>query len=419
MTAAAQYRRPWLYPKQEAAAFGPERISVTEASTKSGKTTVALAWLYEQAVQGKPGSNYWWVAPVYGQAEIAYRRYKRMIPRAFYVANDSKLTLGLLNGCTLWFKTAEKPDNLYGEDVYAVVLDEASRQREEAWHAIRSTVSHTRGPIRIIGNVKGRKNWAYRMGLRAKQGEPGLAYHRLTWRDAVEAGILQAAEIEQARRDLPAAVFAELYEAEASEDEGNPFGLEHIRACATGELAGTAVCWGWDVASKVDYTAGIALDADGRVARIVREQAPWGETLNVIIRQTGELPAWVDCTGVGDMVVEELRRRDGGQRANFQGFLFTGSNARAGMGSKQALMERLAVGIQERILGLPREGVLNDELESFEYVYTRQGVTYSAPEGMHDDCVVALALAFGCWREAAPRRELQIVSMERESPWRI
>jgi hypothetical protein len=39
---------------------------------------------------------------------------------------------------------------------------------------------------------------------------------------------MDAAEIAQAKRDLPEAVFQELYEAEASDDEGNPFGIEHI-----------------------------------------------------------------------------------------------------------------------------------------------------------------------------------------------
>jgi hypothetical protein len=33
------------------------------------------------------------------------------------------------------------------------------------------------------------------------------------------------------------------------------------------------------------------------------------------------------------------------------------------------------------------------ELEAFEYEYTRTGVRYSAPGGQHDDAVCALALA--------------------------
>ncbi len=105
------YRRPWLYPKQEAAIFAPERYAVIEASTKAGKTVGCLAWLFEQAVQGKSGQHAWWVAPVYTQAEIAYRRLKHGVPRSIATFNESKMTVTLINGVTIWFKSAEKPDN--------------------------------------------------------------------------------------------------------------------------------------------------------------------------------------------------------------------------------------------------------------------------------------------------------------------
>jgi len=40
------------------------------------------------------------------------------------------------------------------------------------------------------------------------------------------------------------------------------------------------------------------------------------------------------------------------------------------------------------------EGVITQELETFEYQYTAHGVRYSAPSGFHDDAVMALALAW-------------------------
>jgi hypothetical protein len=61
--------------------------------------------------------------------------------------------------------------------------------------------------------------------------------------------------------------------------------------------------------------------------------------------------------------------------------------------SKQQIMEGLAVGIQSRKITFP-DGLIKTELENFEYQYTRTGVRYTAPEGMHDDCVCALALAW-------------------------
>jgi len=61
-------------------------------------------------------------------------------------------------------------------------------------------------------------------------------------------------------------------------------------------------------------------------------------------------------------------------------------------------MEGLRSAIQRREIRFP-PGPIRDELESFEYTYTPTGVRYSAPNGAHDDCVVALALAVKQWDE--------------------
>lgn len=376
-----KYTRPHLYPKQEQAIFDPARYSLIEASTKSGKTVGCLAWLVEKSMRGKAGQNFWWVSPVYPQAKIAFRRMKRGLHHLLYTPNESELTITLLNGAVIHFKSGEKPDNLYGEDVYAAVIDEASRIREESWHAVRSTITATKGPVRLIGNVKGRKNFFYKMARRAEAGEPDMAYHKITAMDAIEAGVLDKDEIEDARRQLPDNVFKELYLAEASDDEGNPFGITAIRQCIAPMSESEPMVWGWDLAKSVDWTVGIALDREGNVCDLHRFQAPWHPTMLRIRSTVQGLPALIDATGVGDPILEELQR-DGG---NYEGYKFSAP-------SKQQLMEGLAVAIQQRTVRFP-EGPIMSELESFEYVYSRQGVHYSAPEGMHDDCVCALALA--------------------------
>lgn len=390
------YQRPWMYQKQLDAIFAPERYAVVEASTKSGKTVGCMVWLAEQAMEGKPGRNYWWLAPIYPQAKIAFRRLKRGLPPAIYSANESELTLTLLNGAVIWFKGADKPDSLYGEDVYAAVIDEASRCKEESWIAVRSTLTATRGPIRIIGNVKGRKNWAYRMARRAEAGALNMHYAKITALDAVAGGVLSAAEIEDARAQLPEAVFNELYLAEASDDQGNPFGMAAIRSNVA-DLSGEApFVWGWDLAKSTDWTVGIALDRYGHACRFERWQRPWEATTAGILELTDSIPALVDSTGVGDPIVERLQSG----RRNYFGFKFTQQ-------SKQQLMEGLAVAIHRHEITYP-DGVIVQELESFEYVYTRTGVHYSAPEGAWDDCVCALALAVRAFSAPAPIDETEI-----------
>lgn len=394
------YTRPWVADYQRKMLDCPARYTVTEASTKAGKTASHIIWLFEQAIQGAEGQQYWWVAPVYGQAEIAFARMKRQVTiPGFFVANQSKLTLTLPNGAIIAFKSADKPDNLYGDDVYAAVFDEFTRAKEEAWTALRSTLTATKGKCKFIGNVKGKKNWGYKLAQRAKQasaaeGGSTYAYFKVTAYDAAAAGILEYDEIEQAKVDLPDAVFRELYLAEPSDDGSNPFGLTYIRKALLGQggklAAGPAVSFGIDLAKSSDWTVVVGLSAEGFVCHLERWQGPWGNT-ETRISQLPDIPTLIDSTGVGDPIVERLQKT----RRHTEGFKFTSQ-------SKQQLMEGLALAFQQQSIGIP-EGWLQDECESFEFVHTRTGTKYEAPAGQHDDGVCALALAQRC-RTAAPKK---------------
>jgi hypothetical protein len=448
-----EYVRPYVTPYQELGIFGPHRVGVIEATTKAGKTVGCVVWLHEEAIQGRPGDNYWWVAPVYGQARIAFERMRRYlnvdrlaevclacevqgghqegcvlcrwerVKSSPYRSTESPMVIRCPNGALIQFKSAEKPDNLYGDDVRAVVLDEASRMREAAWWAIRSVLTATRGRLRVIGNVKGRRNFHYMLARRAEAGEDGMFYAKWTAWTAVEAGILAREEVEAAQRDLPEDVFNELYLAIPSDDGGNPFGLAHIDAARGPRSDRAPFVWGWDLAKSIDYTVGIALDDTGAWCRFERwKGVPWETTVERIRRHTEGCYALVDSTGVGDPILEQLRQSyritrtvpqgyylDGtpyGSRtddviigSNFHGYKFTPS-------TKQQLMEGLALVMQRthhelpgrRAIVLPDNKVMLAELDVFEFQHTRTGVRYSAPEGYHDDTVVSLALAAAAYR---------------------
>ena len=304
------------------------------------------------------------------------------------MSNESENTITLANGAVIWFKSAENPDSLYGEDVWACVIDEASRVKEESWHAVRSTLTATQGKLRIIGNVKGRRNWAYNMARKAETGEPNMTYHKITAYNAIQAKVLKTEEVEDAKRQLPEAVFKELYLAEPSDDEGNPFGIKAIKDCIKQVSVNAPQVYGIDLAKSVDFTVIIGLDNTRQLCKFERFQSPWQETMNRIKTVIGNQRAIVDSTGVGDPIVEQLKRAG----LHVEGYKFTQT-------SKQQLMEGLAYAIQQHVISFP-EGVITNELNAFEYEYTRTGVKYSAPEGLHDDCVCALALANNGFRRA-------------------
>ena len=405
-----QYVRPQMYAEQSAAIFCAERYGYIEASTKSGKTSGACVWLFEQAMKGGPGDLYCWLAPSIVQSDIGFQNFKRGLPPQLTSASKQHPpVIPLPNGAAIEFRTGEDPDKIYGKRYVAAVVDEASRVREEAWYALRSTLTNTRGPVRMIGNVKGRVNWFYRGCRKAESGEPNSHYAKITWHEAVAAGVIQLEEIDDARRTLPEAIFRELYECEPSDDQGNPFGILAIRTCISPVSIAEPWIWGWDLAKKQDYSVGIALDRSGQVCRFERWQRPWQETIEAIRRLTAQKWAFVDSTGVGDPICEALQRQGG---TNFAGYQFTAP-------SKQQLMEGLAVAIQSRKIGYP-DGPIVKELESFEYEYTRNGVRYQAAQGSYDDCVCALALAWHGYRqrpqEVMRARDAVIITSEMHSP---
>ncbi len=402
-------KRTPLKTYQLSAFFHDKRYAWIEGTTKCGKTHTAIVWLFEQACTGT-FKNYWWVAPTQGASDIAYTRMKDAIKKPLRRTNDTNRTITLPNGRIIWFKSGEKPDNLFGEDVGAAVLDEASRMREGSWWAVRSTLTATRGKLRAIGNVKGRRNWFYKkcretQAAMSSKTTTDSHWAIITAADAVKAGILPQAEIDDARREYPESVFNELYYGVPTEDGSNPFGMKHIAAVATldATTGKTPVARGIDVARAVDWTVILGLDADGSTAAFERFQKPWEEFYRDVyeVSDQDRAPSLVDSTGIGDVILSRLQKD---RPRRFEGYKFTQS-------SKQRLMEGLAVAIQRGEIKIPKDGPIRMELEQFEFAYTRTGgVRYSAPEGFHDDCVMALALAVSMFKGREKRMERRVYS---------
>ena len=230
-----EIQRPKLTSYQKDFLYNDSRFTVTEASTKVGKTFSHIWWLFEQAHAdwNKENYNHWWVAPVYAQAKIAFNRMKAKVARTgLYKINESNLIITTPIGTHIHFKSAEKPDNLFGEDVYSCVFDEAPRARVDAFYALRSTLTATGGKMKLIGNFGGTANWMHQLKERSKN-DPQYAYFKITAWDAVNEGILSEGEILQAQKDLPIKIFKQLYLAEEQESEDQLCAFDAINSMWT------------------------------------------------------------------------------------------------------------------------------------------------------------------------------------------
>lgn len=378
---------PALYAKQYDCFYGPERFAATEATTKSGKSVGGIHWLITQTLEDPLKMASLWVSPAYSHAQAMFERLERWMMasdpnRTIWKSNKSDLWISL-NGARIWFKGGENYDAIYGVDYGRAIIDEASRCRPEVWDAVFSTLTATEGKCRIIGNVKGRKNWAWKKARAAQAGAKDWTYHKLTALDAVDGGVMKQSVFEAAKENLSHDAFMELFMAEATEDGSNPFRLDCIAKCIKPISNLPPVCFGIDLARKHDFTVVIGLDCNGDICRVQRfNGTDWATAMARIQETIGDTLSLADATGVGDPIVEQLGRVCEGVKP----FLFTST-------SKQQIMGGLAVAIQHQKVSV-LDGVIRSELESFEYTVTPSGnVRYSAPDGEFDDCVCALAMA--------------------------
>lgn len=349
-----------------------KRFIVVMCGRRFGKSELSQILGITEALKG---GSVAYVTPTYGLAQVFFERLTKTLP---FKNNISKLKIYCPNEGSIEFFTGERLDNLRGRKFHLVIIDEAAfiSDLEDGWsNSIRPTLTDYEGRAVFLSTPRG-KNFFYSLFM--KQGENDWQSFKFSTYDNPH---INPREIDDARIQLPEVVFNQEYLADPAENSANPFGNAFIRRCIKPLSAQTIVCYGIDLAKSVDFTVIIGLDKSGNVAYFDRFQLDWHNTKETI-KRLPPAPIIVDSTGVGDPILEDLLR----EGVNIEGLKFTSQ-------SKQQLMEGLASAIQQAKIGFP-EGVIVDELDVFEYQFTANGVRYSAPSGFHDDCVVALALAW-------------------------
>ncbi len=116
----------------------------------------------------------------------------------------------------------------------------------------------------------------------------------------------------------------------------------------------------------------------------------------------------IDSTGVGDPVCDELHR----ENVRVDGYKFTNA-------TKKDLIENLSMMIENQKLTIPQIPELINELKLYGYKTTPSGnVQYGAPEGYHDDCVIALALAAWQLKRTPPPGVGVMFGEDPKLPWK-
>lgn len=362
-----------------------KRFRVVMAGRQSGKTMTGIMEI-SHAAMSQPRQILWWVAPNYKVKDRVWRGLQDFIPQELIVKkNQVDLRLELENGSTIWVKSADAEDSLVSEGLNGVVCDEAGQWKELAWiRGIRPMLTVARGWALFLGTPRG-KNWFHRLWLRGQGQDPDWAsFH---WKTA-DSPFSDPKELAEAQRTLPRDIYLQEYEANPLDNASGVF--RNHRNCVRG--TGLApidqfTVLGLDLARKLDFTALIGLNGRREVCILQRFQGEWPEQKARVIGTAFRHGARViaDATGIGDVFISDIRQ------AGVQTEAYILSNQ-----SKQQLIDFLRLGFEQGTISIPADETLLQELDSYQYEYDENSrkFKYNAPEGEHDDMVIALALAY-------------------------
>jgi hypothetical protein len=279
---------------------------------------------------------------------------------------------------------------LRGEAFDVVIVDEAAMVAEETFtDVLLPTLADRDGHILLISTPKGR-NWFWREWLRgAGDGCTVMAFQAPT-RDNPSPRIQKAAAL--ARERVSDRTYRQEWLAEFVEDGGGVF--RGVRAAATvapggAPLEGHTYVIGADWGKSNDYTAFAVVDATVRqVVHLDRsnqvDYALQRGRLRALCDRWRAAVVVAEVNAMGQPIVEALSR----ERIPVRPFVTTNA-------SKAIIIDALALALERGEIALLDDPVLVGELEAFEVDRTPSGLTrYGAPAGAHDDCVMALALAW-------------------------
>ena len=370
----------------------PARFKVLSAGRRWGKTRLGVHECLDVASQG---GRAWWVAPNYKMGEVGWRPLRKMASKIGAEIRKVDRQIVFPNGGDVTVRSADNPDTLRGDGLDFVVMDECAFTAEEAWtEALRPALSDRKGKAVFISTPKGR-NWFWRMYQRGLDGGGEWQSWQLPTSDNP---YIDPSEIEAARAMLPEVIFEQEYLAVFLEGEGSVF--RNIAACMNAPLttpkehSGHHIIAGVDWGKQSDFTAisigcvtcrqEVARDRFNKIdyhfqrGRLESLMAPWKVT-----RITAE------SNSMGEPIIEELQR-SGMPVVSFQ------TTAQ----SKPALIENLALTLERAEWQFQDDAIWTGELEAYERkVSPVTGRSqYSAPDGLHDDTVIARALMV--WQSA-------------------
>lgn len=371
----------------------PAKLKVLAMGRRWGKSVLGQCVAIPTAMGG---ARVAWCVPNYKNGRPLWRLIVRALgplkKHGLVRIDSSERTVEFQNGGFLALYSMDNPDSIRGENFHLIIVDEAAMISEDAWlNCIQPTLADNDGDCILISTPKGR-NWFWKEWSQAKAhmdaGGTRYAAFTATSRSNPNPNIQRAFDL--AKERVPERTYLQEWCAEFLEDGGTVFrGVSKVATAKKRDSYISAFVMGVDWGKNNDYTVLVVMDVN------TRKVVDW-DRFNTIgwSLQRGRLvnmfnkwsPAVVlaEENSIGNPNIEMLQQ---------EGLPILGFNTNSA--TKGPLVESYSLSIERLEIEVPAEQVFKHELEAYEGEKNPATgrMKYGAPEGEHDDTVIAGALA--------------------------
>lgn len=347
------------------------------------------------------GTKVFCLSPSFSQSKSIYQTIVDAIQKSGIIKTKNKtdLLITLINGSTINFKSAEQREKLRGYTCDFLCIDEAAFIPDEIFYLVLPWTDAKKAPILMVSSPFIKQGFFfkyYSYGLEKSHNTVTIDWSADIYRESIEQ-ILSASKLEEYRQVLPKNVFRTEYLGEWLDDEGTVF--TNIKACVKNlEIQPTDklfVGLDWSNQGENDYTVISIFNQNGnqvylnyfnnatplrQIQLIVQQLEPYARQISIIC---------CESNSIGTPYTELLKEKS--QILAQKVVLFNTSNTskNAGVLNLQTAMENGEVTILDDVKQ-------KNEFSYFSATYNpkTRNVYYAAPQGLHDDIVMATLFAY-------------------------
>jgi phage FluMu gp28-like protein len=361
------------------------------ASRQFGKTKLMLMAVVKKCFNDATCKTAYIVSPTDNQSKRLYDIMSNGLDKAHLLksklAKPGDYTLNLINDAKIQFKSAKSGENLRGSNVDLMVLDEAAFISQDIVYQILMPMIVTKKNAQFIAiSTPNGKNWFYDFFNDCRNSNKDSAGFSFTWKDNP---MVNTEIIDKFKSTLPEHIFNQEFECSFA-DTASVFSNIHKQVITHREIKPyTHVYVGIDIGMKADATVVSLISDKGQLISMLRltnlEVDDLIRQINLFLEKYNVKRIYIEDNNQGIVIYQLLKKTWHNKITPFN----TNSS------TKPRIITQLITAFSQQTIQIIDNSDLILELNDFDYFINKETgrIKYAARSG-HDDCVMALAIAW-------------------------